>query len=263
MVKIECHFRSKSLFTPVTIHVLLPSFFEHSYTEETLDEVYKDNQFCFKTLFLLHGGAEDSRSWLSYSNIERYANKHKIAVVLPSLENSLCADLVHGPAYWTFLSDELPRFVRSVFPLSDKREDNFVAGLSMGGYGSLKWAFNKPEQFAAVACLSGSGDIVRMFSNNILGLKVEEIFGSLEKLKGSYSDHYAQLKKIHDQGIKIPRIYVACGTEDYNYAGNKTFIDHAKSLHVDVTYEEGPGGHDWDFWDAYIQRALDWMDSEK
>jgi putative tributyrin esterase len=263
MVKIQCHFKAKSLFTPVTINVLLPSFFAHSTTVETLDEVYKDNQFSYKTLFLLHGGAEDSRSWLSYSNIERYADKHKMAVVFPSVGNSFYADLVHGPAYWTFLSDELPRFVRSVFPLSDKREDNFVAGLSMGGYGAFKWAFNKPDQFAAVANLSGSTDIVKMFSgsNNIMGMKVEDIFGSHEELKGSSNDNYAQLKKIHDQGIKIPRIYVACGTEDYNYDGNKAFVDYAKSLPVEVTYEEGPGGHDWDFWDAYIQRALDWMDS--
>ena len=164
MVKIQCHFRAKSLFTPATIHVLLPSFFAHANTVETLDEVYKDNKFSYKTLFLLHGGVEDAQSWLSYINIEKYADKHNMAVVLPSVGNSFYADLVHGPAYWTFISEELPRFVHSVFPLSDKPEDNFVAGLSMGGYGALKLALNKPNQFNAAASLSGAIDIVSVLT---------------------------------------------------------------------------------------------------
>jgi putative tributyrin esterase len=262
MVKIQCHFRAKSLFTPVTIHVLLPSFFAHANTVESLDEVYKDNKFNYKTLFLLHGGVEDAQSWLSYTNIEKYADKHHMAVVLPSVGNSFYADLAHGPAYWTFVSDELPRFVRSVFPLSDKPEDNFVAGLSMGGYGALKLAFNMPDKFAAVASLSGAADIISVLTQSPgpSNLELEDYFDSMDALKGSNNDLYALLKKQKEAGTKLPRLYMACGTEDFIYDMNKDFLKYAKSLNVDITYEEGPGAHTWEFWDEYIQKVLDWMD---
>ena len=259
MVKIQCHFRAKSLFTPVTIHVLLPSFFAHANTVESLDEVYKDNKFCYKTLFLLHGGSEDAQSWLSYTNIEKYADKHKMAVVLPSVGNSFYANMAHGPAYWTFVTDELPRFVRSVFPLSDKPEDNFVAGLSMGAYGTYKWALNKPDQFAAAANLSGPVDIAD--PDSPLKINFDDIFGSFDSVRGSENDIYYLLKKRKEEGTKLPRLYMACGTEDFGYEYFKKFQEYAKSLSVDVKFEEGPGAHDWDFWDTFIEKALDWMDS--
>jgi putative tributyrin esterase len=260
MVKIQCHFRAKSLFTPVTIHVLLPSFFAHANTVESLDEVYKDNKFCYKTLFLLHGGFEDAQSWLSYTNIEKYADKHKMAVVLPSVGNCFYADLAHGPAYWTFLTDELPRFVRSVFPLSDKPGDNYLAGLSMGAYGAFKWALNKPDQFAAVANLSGAVDITKQ-KPEPGPVNFDDIFEDFGSIKGSISDTYGLLKKLKEEGTKLPRMYMASGTEDFGYTYFKEFKELAESLSVDVTFEEGPGKHDWDFWDPYIERALDWMDS--
>ena len=262
MVKIQCHFRAKSLFTPVTIHVLLPSFFTHANTVESLDEVYKDNQFSYKTLYLLHGAVEDAQSWLSYTNIEKYADKHKMAVILPSVGNSFYADQVHGPAYWTFISEELPRFVQSTFPLSDKPEDNFVAGLSMGGYGTLKWALNKPGQFAAAASLSGALDIVNLLAkSDSRNFKLEDLFESEEALRGSDNDLYALLKKRKEEGTKLPRLYMACGTEDSLYDLNKKFYEYARSLTVDITYEEGPGAHTWEFWDIFIQKVLDWMDA--
>ena len=262
MVKVQCHFRAKSLFTPVTIHVLLPSFFAHANTVESLDEVYKDNKYSFKTLYLLHGAVEDAQSWLSYTNIEKYADKHRMAVVLPSVGNSFYADMLHGPAYWTFISDELPRFVRSVFPLSDKPEDNFVAGLSMGGYGTLKWALNKPDQFAAAASLSGALDIVNLLKESkSRNFKLKDLFESEEALKGSNSDLYALLKKRKEEGTKLPRLYMACGTEDGLYDINQEFLEYARSLSVDITYEEGHGAHTWDFWDIFIQKVLDWMDT--
>ena len=259
MVKIQCHFRAKSLFTPVTIQVLLPSFFAHANTVETLDEVYKDNKYSYKTMFLLHGGSEDAQSWLSYTNLEKYADKHQMAVVLPNVGNSFYANLTYGPAYWTFVSDELPRFVRSVFPLSDKPEDNFVAGLSMGGYGSFKWALNKPDQFAAAANLSGTVDFGNLKVPSHMNL--DDIFGNTESVKGSDNDLYALLKKRKEEGTKLPRLYAACGTEDFGYDSFVDFKKYADSLPVDITFEEGPGGHEWSFWDTYIERVLDWMDS--
>ncbi len=261
MINIDCRFRAKSLYIPANIKVLLPPFFDHGRTKETLGDVYKDGNVSFKTLLLLHGAFNDAHSWHGYTNIEKYAHKHRLAVVMPTVGNSFGANMVHGLDYWTFLSDELIRFVRSIFPLSEKREDNYVAGLSMGGYEAFKLALNLPETFSAAISLSGVLDIVSAFrkSPEERLFDVKDYFGSVEALQGSDSDLFALLAKLKKNGRRIPRLYAACGTEDSLFDSNQRFLEVARDLSVDVTYEEGPGGHDWDFWDAYIERGLDWL----
>jgi putative tributyrin esterase len=261
MSRFQCSFQSKALHIPTTINVILPfPVFDPISLNESLDEIYGSRNK-FKTLYLFHGAFADFSSWSLYSRVEEYADRHGLAVVMPSVGNSFYADLLHGPAYWTFISEELPRFVRSVFPLSDKREDNFVAGLSMGGYGAFKLALNKPEKFAAGISLSGVLDIVAALRNPIHTVfNVNEYFGGFDKLKGSYSDLFAQLQKLKREGVSIPKLYLACGLEDELYEMNVKFRDFANSNSVDLAYEEGPGGHTWDFWDQYICRALEWLD---
>jgi putative tributyrin esterase len=88
-------------------------------------------------LFLLHGGLDDGTCWIRGTGFQRYADRRRLAVVAASVGNSFYADMAHGLKYYTFMSEELPWFVRAVFPLSARREDTFIAGLSMGGYGAL------------------------------------------------------------------------------------------------------------------------------
>jgi len=130
----------------------------------------------------------------------------------------------------------------------------------MGGYGAFKLALNKPEKFAAAISLSGVLDIVAVMRNPIHPVfDVDEYFGGFDKLEGSYSDLFAQLQNLKQEGVSIPRLYMACGLEDELYEMNVKFRDFANSNSVDLTYEEGPGGHTWDFWDQYICRALEWL----
>lgn len=260
MSRFQCSFQSRALLVPANITVTLPfPVFDPISPTKTLDDIYKCGKK-FKTLYLLHGAFADSSSWSLYTRVEEYADRCGLAVVMPSVGNSFYADLLHGPAYWTFVSEELPRFVNAVFPLSDRREDNFVAGLSMGGYGAFKLALNKPEKFAAAISLSGVLDIVAVMRKPIHPIfNVNEYFGGLDKLEGSPNDLFAQLQNLKLKGIPIPRLYMACGLEDELYAMNLKFRDFANSNYVDLTYEEGPGGHTWDFWDQYIRRALEWL----
>jgi putative tributyrin esterase len=259
MSRFQCSFQSKALQIPTTITVILPfPVFDPRSLSESLDDIYGSRDK-FKTLYLFHGAFADSSSW-SYIRMEAHAEQHGLAVVMPSVGNSFYADLLHGSAYWMFVSKELPRFVRSVFPLSDSREDNFVAGLSMGGYGAFKLALNKPEEFAAGISLSGVLDIVTVMRNPIHPVfDLDGYFGGIDKLEGSYSDLFAQLRNLKREGVSIPRLYMACGLEDELYEMNVEFRDFARSNSVDLTYEEGPGGHTWDFWDQYICRALEWL----
>jgi putative tributyrin esterase len=261
MSRFQCSFQSTALLTPTTVTVTLPFPVSDPISkDESFDDIYGSGKK-FKTLYLFHGAFADSSSWSLYSRVDEYADRHGLAVVMPSVGNSFYADLMHGPAYWTYVSEELPRFVRSVFPLSDKREDNFVAGLSMGGCGAFKLALNQPEKFAAGISLSGVLDIVAALRNPIHTVfNVNEYFGGFDKLKGSYSDLFAQLQKLKREGVSIPKLYLACGLEDELYEMNVKFRDFANLNSVDLAYEEGPGGHTWDFWDQYICRALEWLD---
>ncbi|MFH1524895.1 MAG: alpha/beta hydrolase family protein [Chloroflexota bacterium] len=264
MSRFQCSFQSKALHVPTTITVSLPfPVFDPSSLNESLDDIYGFGSK-FKTLYLYHGAFSDSSSWSLYTRVEEYADRHGLVVVMPSVGNSFYADLLHGPAYWTFVSEELPRFVRSVFPLSDRREDNFVAGLSMGGYGALKMALNKPDQYAAGICLSGALDIVSIMKNPVHPIfNIDEYFGGFEKLVGSCNDLYALLPKLASQSVPLPRLYMACGTEDPLYGMSLKFRDLTREHSVDLTFEEGPGAHTMDFWDGYIRRALNWLDQSR
>lgn len=217
----------------------------------------------FKTLYLFHGAFSDATMWLNFFNIEHYAEKYQIAVVIPSIGNSFYADLLHGPAYWTYINEELPSFLHSIFPLSENREDNFVAGISMGGYGAFKLALNRHDQYAAGISLSGTVDVVSIMRDPIHPIfNVDEYFGGFEKLIGSCNDLFALLPKLVKQSVSLPKLYMACGTDDDLYEMNRKFQDLAKEHSVHLTYEEGQGAHTWEFWDVYFRRALDWLDRD-
>jgi S-formylglutathione hydrolase FrmB len=171
--------------------------------------------------------------------------------------------MARGYPYWTYLSEEVPRLARAFFPLSEAREENFVAGLSMGGYGAFKLALRRPEMFAAAASLSGALDIAGIAAErkNDADWKrdLTDIFGPLRAIAGSDNDLFALAKKLAKAKGPKPALYQCCGAEDMLYPHNLRFRKHARSLGLDLTYEEGPGEHDWAFWDQWIQRVLQWL----
>jgi len=261
MTIIDCNLRSKTLLFPTAIKVLLPESFPDFHQDDFSAMKFEITEK-YRTLFLLHGATDGAESWLLNSRIRHYANQHNLAVVLPNAQNSFYADRMHGPAYWTYISEELPGFIRSLLPLSDRREDNYVAGLSMGGYGALKLALRKPEMFSAVISLSGVVDIVSAFRNPIHpDFNTDAYFGGLDKLQGTDNDLFTLIDKLSMAKTQNPNIYFACGLDDFLLEDNRRFRDHLEMRKISFCYEEGPGEHDWDFWDQYIQRGLDFIDS--
>src|SRR5262249_34286686 len=198
-------------------------------------------------LYLLHGYSDDHTAWQRWTSIERYAEGLNLAVVMPAVHLSFYNDMAYGGAYWQFISEEVPALVRDVFSLSSKREDNFVAGLSMGGYGAFKMALTHPERFAAAASLSGAVDIrevVSVVNNDPLNkawlVEMRNVFGDLNKVPGSKHDLFALAKKAAKSAVK-PRLYQCCGTEDDLYPQNIRFRDAVRKMPLDLSYEEGPG----------------------
>jgi len=208
-------------------------------------------------LYLLHGLTDDDTAWVRYTSVERYSAPLGLAVVMPQVHRSFYADEAGGGRYWTFLSEELPALVEGYFRVSTRREDTFVAGLSMGGYGALRWALRAPERFAAAASMSGVLDV------GVLEHRewpedphmVERIFGGRGPAE---SDDLLRLVARADPA-RLPALHVSCGTGDALLTGNHRFLDAAGAAGVAVTSAFGPGEHDWAYWDARIQDVLAWL----
>ena len=205
-------------------------------------------------LYLLHGLSDDATAWQRYTGVERYAAEAGLAVVMPQVGRSFYADEAHGGAYWTFLSEELPSVVQSFFRVSDRREDTFVAGLSMGGYGALKWALHQPHRFAAAASMSGALDLVALSQAPDPREFVERVY---DGHVGPDDDLFALLEAAEVD--TLPSLYVGCGTEDQLYDMNVRFVDQAVADGVDVQVDFGPGEHEWGLWDRTVRDVLAWL----
>ena len=140
-----------------------------------------------------------------------------------------------------------------------------MAGLSMGGYGALRLALNCPEKFAFAGAMSAVTD-VRSFGNLDASLQklMTGYVGDLSQLPGSELDLFESARRLVAAGGKLPVIYQACGTEDFLYQDNQRFRKLMNEFgKFDYTYEEGPGNHNWAFWDSYIQKILDRLPIKK
>ncbi|MDD2958641.1 MAG: alpha/beta hydrolase family protein [Lachnospiraceae bacterium] len=261
-------FFQTNFFSPVLgfntdINVLIPT----PNSDEILNHKKSDYFFDgakYQVLYLLHGAYGDYSDWMRLTSIEKYAQNHKLAVVMPSASNSFYQDMFRGSSYLTYLTEELPQFVKALFPISAKRENTFTAGLSMGGYGALRLALTKPEQYAACASLSGAIDIegcLERVKNGTMGgpFLWDSIFEASAQIAGTDADLFALIKKRKAEGRQLPKVFQSCGTEDFIYPLN--ILAHQRLLEtgIDLTYEEHPGIHDWDYWDTHIQRVLEWL----
>lgn len=221
----------------------------------------KNAQPC-PVLYLLHGLSDNETVWTRRTSIERYAEEKGIAVVMPTTHRGWYTDAIAGLRYYTHIAQEVPAVAQALFPISNKREDNFIAGLSMGGYGAMKIALRNPGQFAAVATLSGVMDISERFRDWLAAEQIvefERIFGPLGKVKGTENDLFHLVDKGLKEKKKMPKIFQCCGTEDFLYAANIRLREHVKNLPLDYTYREGPGAHSWGYWDTMIQEVLAWL----
>ena len=254
MALIHSNFFSYVLDLSTSMYVILPQ-------REGFDPQKSEKRVLYPTLYLLHGLSDDCSIWIRSTSIERYVKNLGLAVVMPEVQRSFYTDMASGLPYWTFISEELPRICRSLFPLSPRRKDNFAAGLSMGGYGAFKLGLSLPERFAAVASLSGALDISDSIRDPDPAYRAEmkRIFGQLKNISGSRNDLFTLADQLSSSGVRQPKFYQWCGTEDFLYGENLRFRDHAHLLGLDLTYEEGPGEHDWGAWDRQIQRVLEWL----
>lgn len=210
----------------------------------------------YKCLYLLHGHSDDHTIWMRRTSIERYATEYGICVVMPCGGRSFYTDMKYGMKYYTFVAQELPEIICDMFNVSRKREDNFLAGNSMGGYGALKIALKECGRFCAAAGLSPVTDLQFLFDSGREDL-FHHIFGETNVIPEQEQLGWLLEQKKDDPGR--PRIFVGVGTEDFLYGDSQAFREKIGKLDYDFTYRESSGEHNWVFWDEYIQYVLKWM----
>ena len=245
MALIRCDFFSSVISMDMSLNAIIPN---------TRYEGEKKPQ---KVLYLLHGRSDDHTKWQRYTRIEAFADQYNLCVVMPAAHRSFYTDMASGEKFYTYISQEVPKVARAMFGFSDKKEDNFIAGLSMGGYGAMKIAMRNPDCFAAVASMSGVMDIARFMREDMNSIERKSIFGNITNIKPE-DDLFALAENLVQQGNPL-RIYQACGTEDFLYGDNVKFRDFAQKAGLDLTYEEGPGIHNWSFWNEYIEKIMKWI----
>ena len=207
-----------------------------------MDEKHSGESFVFpgvqyQTLWLLHVGGGDDSDFVNFSNIVRYANEHRIAVVMPAGTSFYDTD-------FSYITEELPRVLRALLPLSPRREDNFIGGLSHGGDAAMKACFLYPDRYAAGLIMSAAGtdhkgDVEKA------ALRFD-VFGSAE----------ANLKA----GAAWPKLIFATGSGDRGFPYYVRVIDRLEAMGVPVTrYYIENEGHSWDFWDNTVRLALQEM----
>ena len=260
-------FFSCALMRTVTMNAIVPAdYAEISAGGRAVTRDVHEQQ-SFKTLYLLHGVYGNYTDWVTRTRIQELAEARNLTVIMPSGDNGFYNDHADGSRYGEFIGQELVSFSRKLFCLSDRREDTFIGGLSMGGYGAIVNALRNPETFDSVIALSSGlvgsrlDDLSDRDDIGILESRAfhEACLGPREHFAGSKNDYDALAARVADAGGVRPRFFMACGTEDSLLPANQTFRDHLRECGYDLEYHEGPGAHNWRFWDTWIEQALDWL----
>lgn len=243
MALLQCEFYSRALNMATSVQVILPDTCPMSQA---------------RVLYLLHGLTDNCTAWTRFTSIERYVRGQNIAVIMPEVQRSWYCDMENGLRYFEYISQELPQQVHRYFGLSLEREKNYIAGLSMGGFGAMKTALTYPERYAGVGSFSGALDlkaILEMHKDNTQRIKeVTAILGP-DLTVGPENDLKALLRK----AATVPKMYLSCGEEDFLYGVNQDLHRHLLETGVDHRYDHRPGNHSWSFWDQSIQDFLEYM----
>lgn len=262
MSLLQVNFFSKSLSKATTFYMFLPNDLIPIMTEGN-----PNYERTTKTLYLLHGFSGNASDWMTGSQAQEMAIKYNLAIVMPQGDNSFYLDAKGtGRAYGTFVGEELVQYVSKTFGLSDKKEDIYIGGLSMGGFGAIHTGLKYNGTFGHIFALSSA-----LIIHNMKGLKpgvfdgmadydyYAATFGDLGQVENTENNPEYLIKQLKEQNKEIPPIFMACGSEDFLLRENHEFRDFLEKEQINFVYHESPGIHDWKFWNEYLEPAIEWM----
>ncbi len=216
-----------------------------------------------RTLYLLHGITGDDRDWLYGTQIEMYAKENNIAVIMPDGHNNFYVDNNPTDCWGEFIGKELVEFTRALYPLSDKREDTYIGGLSMGGYGAIRNGLKYSDTFSKIVALS-SALVVEDASKSTEDAPMpfqrksayDRIFGGdVSKVIGSDMDP----KQLFLDCKNPMKIMMTVGVDDFLLKNNRDYKAFLEKNGADLYYYEDEGSHEWDFWNRNIKVGMKWL----
>lgn len=246
MARMNIEYYSQALKQYREMTVLYPDASEVT-TEEAMD---RD----IPVLYLLHGMNGNQNSWTGRTNLERLVRHTNVIVVMPNCDNGWYTNTASGVNYFDAVAIELPKIIRRFFPnATTKREKTFIAGLSMGGYGAFKIAF-ETNQFAWAGSFSGAlveeEDFKDLISEDYTYWK--GIFGEFSQ--ENFAKH--SLSNSAKQSDGKTKCYAWCGEGDFLYEANLHTVDVLKTMGVELEFQVDPGTHDWYYWEQQIEIFL-------
>jgi S-formylglutathione hydrolase FrmB len=253
MATLRIKFLATSIQMQMHLQVFLP---------ETIARPGPASNERLKVLWLLHGEGGDCSDWTRLSMIEHYAQEANIALVMPDLANSMCMNMVHGGyPYFTYLTQDLPRHIHHlVHVLSDRREDNFVAGVSTGGYGAVKWMLSAPQMFSGCVCLSGDIDMVAALREKKARGDLTDAwiaaFGDAATIAGTPDDTLHLCEQHAKRSHPISPIHVAFSRQDEGLERKRDASRKLRDLGLPVHVHEEANGQGWPLWDARMREFI-------
>ncbi len=246
MAKININMFSCNLKRNVHVDVILPS--KNFLNLINDDKVYLKKEY--KCLYLLHGTGDNEKAWSEKTAIDELAQEYEVVVIMPSAENTYYSNTNYSVNMKSFIEEELYSFICSNFPVSNKKEDNYILGNSMGGYGALKIALSNPDKFANCASFSGGLDIVKQVNSDLAKvIDFEAIFEDINNLDDT--EHSIKYLLNHNDYNNM-NIYLTCGKDDQNLLSTKEIVEVLKKNKIKYNYIESEGSHTWSYWNNHL-----------
>lgn len=269
MAVTRLNFFSKELGITTNVTMILPSFDQGYDLGQPLRNTYPlDHKY--PVLWLLHGGSGDDADYLNWTNVARFAVEYNCAVVCPCDYNAGYNDYPDGAKYLKFITDELWEFCMARFPFSDKREDNFIGGLSMGSGGAMKLAVMYPERYSYALIMSGGIGPKNAMSKGHSAFREKVIASGWPMPKQPSNIVRENIEEILRQdvadGKTVPTFILACGDADnIAWESHVNGVNIMNELGVNVIDFVGPGlRHEWDFWEICMSKAFsEWLPLKK
>lgn len=214
----------------------------------------------YPVIYLLHGFSGHYTNWLEKTKLVDYTAGYEFIIVMPEGNDGWYTDSATVPTdkYESYIVQELIPDVEKRFRASSEREGRAIAGLSMGGYGAIKFGLKHPEMFALAASLSGAFSAATWDAKDpgAISTSLKQAFGPADSATRAANDVPKLVRETKAKNTTLPYFYVDCGTEDHLFADNREFISLLVELKIPHEYRQLPGGHSWTYWDSQVQEVL-------
>lgn len=230
-----------------------------------LPDSYQNSVQSYPVLYLLHGLFGSYRNWLELTGIKFYAKNTNFIIVLPEAGNSWYTDSQTNESerFESFFINEFVPGIENKFRILQRKEARAICGLSMGGYGALKFALKRPDLFNFSGSMSGAFDAPRQHEKNHgvdwenMGQSISSVFGTEESITRQQNDLFILIDRLNENEIKsLPNLYLNCGGKDDFLTINRELVHQLKRKKIKFQYYEKPGGHDWEYWDKELKELL-------